>query len=182
MFLLELYAYLALVSNITIDYRSLDRRIFFDDILFTLEPLWETEAFGPMFGCAHGLFQLIPQVWKVGSQRQQENNLSPPPSTISEYSRLEAKIDNWQPSTQQYACKKIPKHLLAAARIYQLALLTLLHTSYYGSDTTNPTLLTKVSHLIEKLFQLMRDKSTNLNKYQLLLQLCSGHILSWAHA
>ncbi|CZR56113.1 uncharacterized protein PAC_06001 [Phialocephala subalpina] len=157
-FLLELYAYLVLVGNITNNLGPLDREIPFDDFLFSLESLGNAESFGPMLGCAHGLFQLIPRVCQLGFECQwkQREGISSS-SAAFEYTLLEAKIEKWQPPAERYDAAEVPSELLAAGQIYQYALLGFLHTIYYGPDVTNPELLSKVDVLIQRLFHVMSE-------------------------
>lgn len=111
-----------------------------------------------MFGCAHDLFQLIPAVCELGSQRREEQYCSTgSKNTTLEYSLLEAKIQHWQPSMERCSGVEFPNQLLVAGRIYQYALLTFLHATYHGSNVKNPTLLEKVDTLILKLFHLMKE-------------------------
>ncbi|KAE8446358.1 hypothetical protein EG329_012107 [Mollisiaceae sp. DMI_Dod_QoI] len=158
-FLIELYAYLALVSNVTLNLGSIDRSIPFDGFLSSLESIGENKSFGPMFGCAHGIFQLIPRVCQLGYQRRLDQQKSTPSTTTDlEYVLLEEDIENWEPEMERYGTAESPNHLLAAGQIYQYALLTFLHASYYGSDVTNATLLKKADILIERLFQLIKER------------------------
>ncbi|KAF8855767.1 hypothetical protein BDZ45DRAFT_488215 [Acephala macrosclerotiorum] len=157
-FLLELYAYLALVGNITTSLGSLDRTIPLDSFLSYLEGLDDEKTSGSMLSCAHGLFQLIPQIRQLGLLCQEEDRIIlSSGSSAFQYASLEAKLEHWEPSPDRYRNSEFPAQLLAAGRIYQYAILTFLHTKYYGSDVNNPILLQKVDALILKLFQLMKE-------------------------
>jgi hypothetical protein len=61
-FVLEQYAYLVLVGNITIISEVGQRSIELDPFLFSLESLAEHPTFGFMFGCAYELFGMIPRI------------------------------------------------------------------------------------------------------------------------
>lgn len=137
----------------------MDRAIPLDDFLSSLESLGDGKTSGSMLGCAHSLFQLIPQISQLGLRRREEQDMSVSSGNLAfQYSLLEVKLEHWEPSVDRYKNSEFPGQLLAAGRIYQYAILTFLHTTYYGSDVTNPILLQKVDSLILKLFQLMKER------------------------
>ena len=72
-FVLELYAYLALVGNITITSEGGRRSIELDPFFFSLESLAEYPTFGFMFGCAYELFGMIPRICQLGRRRMMED-------------------------------------------------------------------------------------------------------------
>ncbi len=75
-----------------------------------------------MFGCAHGIFQLIPRVCQLGYQRRLDQQKSTPSTTTDlEYVLLEEDIENWEPEMERYGTAESPNHLLAAGQIYQYA-------------------------------------------------------------
>ncbi|KAK0115656.1 hypothetical protein ONS95_000074 [Cadophora gregata] len=147
-FLLELYAYLALINNVTLNLESEARLIPFDPFMFSLNSLEASSSFGVMFGCGHELFEMIPRICELGVECHKDK-LGVFSSSRSSYLyvALEGKIIAWQPPLRN----GIPYSgdWLIAAEIYRRALLVFLHTTFYGPRVTDHLLRSSVDDVID---------------------------------
>ncbi|RDW57250.1 hypothetical protein BP5796_12700 [Coleophoma crateriformis] len=160
-FLLEIYTYLVLVANITLDFESSSRTIVLDPIIFSFQNLQQYPTFGVMFGCAYKLFEVIPAICNLGRQRllEEKRGLCSQES-ISQYKSLENEIRDWRPPEDLEPGHENTKQLINAAVIYQHGLWIFLHTSFYASDIKHETLVAKVDRLVEEMFRLLDSLST----------------------
>lgn len=162
-FVLELYAYLALVGNITITSEVGQRSIELDPFLFSLESLAKYPTFGFMFGCAYELFGMIPRICQLGRRRMMEDRRSESSLELfSQYQTLQQKIQDWEPPTPTYLDTGPEKTnmLIIAARIYQKGLLIFLHSSFYISNAKDPILAAEVESIADEMFLLLEAIST----------------------
>ena len=157
-FLLETYAYLVSVVNVTANTDSDYRTVIFDPCTEALASCRDSKVYGAMMGCAQGLFELIPSICKFGYERlregcQEECSLE----TIGFYKLLESKIQNWQPPKITVKEDAFAKDRTTAAKIYQQALLIFLHANFYGPKVSDPTFLAQVEASLEILLPLVGD-------------------------
>ncbi|KAH7403085.1 fungal-specific transcription factor domain-containing protein [Cadophora sp. MPI-SDFR-AT-0126] len=147
-FLLELYTYLALINNVTLNLESEARLISFDPFMFSLNSLEGSSSFGVMFGCAHELFELIPRICELGVECHKDKlGVFSSSRGAYHYVVLEGKISAWRPPLRNGL--QYPGDLLAAAEIYRRALLIFLHTTFYGPRVTDPLLRSSVNDVID---------------------------------
>jgi len=132
-FLLELYAYLALVGNITI--KSEQRSISLDPFLFSLDGLAEFETFGCMFGCASKLFEIIPSICILGRHRASHAEQVHYNTVYAEFQAIQLRIQDWEPPAIFRDESECNRQLVIAARIYQQGLMIFLHASFYVKQT-----------------------------------------------
>lgn len=179
-FLLELYAYLALVGNITLNLESKDRSIAFDDFMFSLDSLSGSETFGVMFGCAHGLFELIPRICQMGFDRQEERRKD---SMLTEtsliYASLWQTIVEWRLREGMNDGTESSKQLLVAAEMYRHAMLIFLHATFYGSSINEPVLLELVDVSAREYFPLMEEFEKSDSMENLRVPAPIGTTLLW---
>jgi len=158
-FLLELYAYLALVGNITIN--SHQRTICLDPFLFSLDSLKEYETFGCMFGCASKLFEIIPSICLLGRNRVLVSKQEQADPTFEQYQALQTTIKNWRPPQDMEAGTEYHRQLVIAAQIYQQGLLIFLHASFFTSQIDDPGVYSarlpelEIEHHTDKMFELI---------------------------
>ncbi|PVH77340.1 hypothetical protein DL98DRAFT_423925 [Cadophora sp. DSE1049] len=147
-FLLELYTYLTLINNVTLNLESEARLIPFDPFMFSLNSLEGSSSFGVMFGCAHELFEMIPRICELGVECHKDKLGVFSSSRVSYlYVGLEGKILAWKPPLRNGV--PYSGDLLVAAEIYRRALLIFLHTTFYGPRVTDPLLRSSVDDVID---------------------------------
>jgi hypothetical protein len=155
---LETYSYLVSVVNITANTDSDYRTVIFEPYTDALEGYRDSRTYGAMMGCAQGLFELIPSICKLGYRRiAEENNKKSSFETIALYKSLETKIQNWQPPQVIIKDDCSVNERITAAKLYQQALLVFLHTNFYGSQISDPNLLSLIDASLEVLFPIVND-------------------------
>jgi Fungal specific transcription factor domain len=157
-FLIEVYSYLASISNITFHSTSEERVITYDASIYSVDNWKETKTHGVIFGCASALFELIPQICQFGQQCfiEQTETGSEPSITFNAYQLFEAQIRSWKPPANFSEGHAIPD-TLNAAYIYQESLLIYLHAGFYASNLTNAKFRHKVSASVSKILPLMES-------------------------
>lgn len=148
-FLAELYSYLVIVANVTFNSKSSDRSLIFDQLVFSLTSLRASKFSGFMLGCAHEIFELIPQISILAQQRLKalESPIDPF-EMLSLYSSVGTKLREWTPPSDCQA-----PDLILAGKIYQQAALLFLHTSFHGPRSPDDTLSALIDqYLSEALF------------------------------
>jgi len=160
-FLLELYAYLALVGNIKLGSEAGYRAVDLDPFLFSLGSLSEYPTFGFMFGCAYELFELIPTVCQFGRQRILEEKRGQSPSLlVGEYETPQERIRTWQPPAQLEFGTEQTEQLITAARIYQHGLLIFLRSAFYLSNIDGPVFIIEVESSSDQMFEFINKLSS----------------------
>lgn len=97
-FLTELYAYMVLVQNISPTTEFSSRTLPFDPLVSDLERLRQFSTSGAMFGCAHGLFELIPAICAFGSERRIQMSMGQTnDESMQEFEDLRSKVVGWRP-------------------------------------------------------------------------------------
>ncbi|EXJ79520.1 hypothetical protein A1O3_07799 [Capronia epimyces CBS 606.96] len=156
-FLRELYAYLVLVGTITLNAESEDRVIEFDPFMSSLKSLNDIKPCGEMFGCSHGLFELMPRVSELGKQRRLEEASGYCTSaSFAFYQLLESKIRGWQVPENLEGDADWVDQLGMAATIHQHTLLIFLHTTFYGSSVESPRLRDMVDESVSVILPLWK--------------------------
>lgn len=157
-FLLETYAYLVSVVNITANTDSDPQTVIFDPFINALGVYRDSKVYGATMGCAQDLIELISSVCQFGYRRiaEEQNNESPSES-MALYRSVESKIQSWQPPHITIKDDYSAKDRIIAAKFYQQALLVFLHASFYASNNMEPTFLALVEKSLEKLIPLVAD-------------------------
>jgi hypothetical protein len=155
-FLLETYAYLVAVVNITANTDSDPQTVIFDPFSNALNEYRDSKIYGATMGCAQDLFEIIPLVCQFGYKRMiEERNKECPPETIALYKSLESKIQNWQPPHIIIRDNYSAKDRITAAKFYQQALLIFLHANFYASKNMDPNFLALIEKSLELSFSLV---------------------------
>ncbi|KIW62457.1 hypothetical protein PV04_10630 [Phialophora macrospora] len=132
---IELYLYLSSVANITLNAYSDQRVVNFDRDLFTLCKLHGSDASGVSLGCAHDLFDIIPQVSELALLRLHEQRGAGHlrDETAVLYKELLSKIMCWEPVSVGVE----DPGLTLGGQILQQGLLVFLYSSFYCHDVGN---------------------------------------------
>ncbi|KAE9373348.1 hypothetical protein N431DRAFT_373734 [Stipitochalara longipes BDJ] len=157
-FLIEVYSYLASISNITFNSISEERAITYDASVYSVNNWTENEMDGVMFGCASALFQLIPQICQFGRERffEETQTAAPSDQIVDSYKYFQAQICGWKPPLH-FNEKDAISGTLDVANIYQEALLIYLHAGFYASDVLNSDLRKKTDASIIRILFLMES-------------------------
>lgn len=93
---LEIYAYLALISNITPYGIMSSRTVPLDHFVSKLNPLSQYTSYGTFFSCGHDVFEYIPRIAVLARQCLDEIGTSGScsPSSRQTYSRLLHELEN----------------------------------------------------------------------------------------
>ena len=151
-FLLETFAYLASVLNITVNTYMIHLVVVLDPCDDALERFQSCKASGSMFGYARSLFVLIPSICQLGYNRLlEESSQDPSFESTALYKSLQSRIESWQLPDAVVQSGSISDDLSIAAEIYRQAILIFLHTSFFGSDATHPRLLALVDASIDQI-------------------------------
>jgi len=153
-FLIELYAYVVLVANVSPGSLSEAQKLEYDSFLLSLQTLRDCDTFGVILGRAHHVFELIPPVHSLGKKRLQEQEQHQwvsycSPASASEFLSLERQIRCWDPP------EDADTHTKLFAHIYQRGLLAFLYTSFYGRDLSNLDLLRQLDRCIDDFLPLL---------------------------
>jgi len=157
-FLLETYAYLVSVVNITANTGSDPQTVIFEPFTNALNGYRDLKTYGATMGLAQDLLELIPPICQFGYMRiEEDRNNECSPETMSLYKSLESKIQNWQPPQIIPGDDNSTKDRIAAAKFYQQALLIFLHANFYASNNSDPTFLALVETSLELSFPLVAE-------------------------
>lgn len=148
-FLLETYAYMVSIVNITVNTQPAFPSLVLDPYIASLERFKGCKSFGTMFGYARDLLSLVPTICTLGYNRILEESAGECSSeSLACYKAIRSKIENWQePSTRENS-GIYTKDLTNAAKVYKEAVLIFLHTAFYASNVTDPELLALVDKSI----------------------------------
>ena len=94
-FLVELYAYLALVAGVTPTGTRDRRTVILDPFLSSLEFLSQCKTYGTLLGFGHGLFEIIPDISALAQRRQADKGKDCPAELQNGYWQLEDRICLW---------------------------------------------------------------------------------------
>jgi hypothetical protein len=157
-FLVEVYSFLASISNITFNSISEERAVPYDASVYPVDDWTENKTDRVMLGCATTLFKLIPQVCQFGRERFLEEGTPSSPSDhiTASYEYFQSQIRGWKPPLQFNQKEAIPG-TLDVAYIYQEALLIYLHAGFYASDVSHPEFCKKVAPSVIRIFSLMES-------------------------
>jgi hypothetical protein len=158
-FLVEAYAYIAVIADFSMTIYSEEWRCEDSTILYS------TRLPGIHCGCAASLFALIPSITTLASNLalERENRFldvfhteAYTPLTTSFYNSLHQEISNW----------KVPCHitdpaLIGFGRIYQQAMLLCLQITFYQHSVQSDELSTLVQSYIDHIITLFKDIPAN---------------------
>ncbi|KIW13607.1 hypothetical protein PV08_08797 [Exophiala spinifera] len=148
-FSIEIYAYL-LFSNTLTPYGMLQERTLpYDSFLMSLDVLTQYQTFGTMFAGAHGLFQLIPLLSLLHSNRLNEQEVGEvSESSILISNQLYDLILHWDLSECEDDCDghEASRRQLAA-ECYRYALEICLLTAMAGTEVTDITTIYRIETL-----------------------------------
>lgn len=139
-FLLEVYTYLAIVSNITPDPASCGRSVIFDTFLYDLDSLLsDQKRFGFLFGRSFPIFRLVPRILHLAackSQADKSGDSQQLASASIKFSLLESEIEQSLPNdcTAQIDDQAAEWQLQIGSRIWRHAVLVFLYTTCPGLD------------------------------------------------
>lgn len=138
-FVLELYAYLALVANITPYALDEQRTIPLDPVLLSLGFLQDYKDFGTVLSCGPSLFEKIPTISVFARQRLSEDSMTGQSSieSMQIYQSLLQELLQWtspppRSDTENYAAA----HRFIG-EMYRHSLLVYLKSSMYGASVKN---------------------------------------------
>ncbi|EUC38149.1 hypothetical protein COCVIDRAFT_106561 [Bipolaris victoriae FI3] len=152
-FLTEIYAFLAINSNLTLNTDfAVSRHIPYDDFLSpeALNSLnWGTESHGVLLGSCHELLGLIMPIAESARQHVRE----PDPVRKAEDKRhFERLIKAWKPSPS-LLIKDDPDERIAG-QIQQQVLLIFLHTMFHGNERPTASLMQTVDDILDQMIEI----------------------------
>lgn len=134
---LETYAYLVLVSNITPYGTMMSRTIPLDDFVVKLDHLPRYTTFGSFFSCGYDVFEYIPKIAILAKQCLDEIAMSGSCSTASKqtYAQLLNELSNLGSCTVVRGAAE--EDTQSAREIYRRSLLIFLETAIAGPVVDN---------------------------------------------
>ncbi|KIM93770.1 hypothetical protein OIDMADRAFT_173118 [Oidiodendron maius Zn] len=148
-FLLETYAYMVSIVNITVNTQPTFPSLVLDPYIASLERFQGCKSFGTMFGYARDLLSLVPTICTLGYNRILEESAGECSfESLACYKAIQSKIENWQEPSPRENSGIDTKDLTNAAKVYKEAVLIFLHTAFYASNVTDPELLALVDKSI----------------------------------
>ena len=157
-FVLEVYAYLALVSNI-IPYGIVQERTLpLDPFITSLGGLKEYETFGIFFGCCHSLFELIPSISVLATKRLREEELSMrSEETVSMYNGLLSRLEEWRAPPLDPEMAEWKSAHIATGKMYRHALFAYLKAAMCGSVVDNPKVIYQLQQHIDEVWPILDE-------------------------
>lgn len=170
-FYVEQYAYLAIVSNITLNPGVFGRAVEFDTAKVPLALInYGSRIYGFMFGYSHQLFETIPRIACLASVFAQ---YPVDREAICEFKLLERRILDWKPEESRLLSTKVwdqskttptlPLHLhndkrdqnlILAGLVYQQACLVYLYCCVHGNRRPDEALRGKIEECIGTFLEL----------------------------
>lgn len=156
-FVLELYAYLALVANITPYALDDQRTIPLDPVLLSLGFLQDYENFGAVLSCGLSLFEKIPIISVLARQRLLEDETTGQCSleSVQTYQSLLQDLLEW---TSPPPSSDVEDYAFAhryCGETYRHSLLVYLKSSMYGASVRdNPDILAEIQGHIDAVWEL----------------------------
>ncbi|KAJ4286420.1 hypothetical protein N0V90_013119 [Kalmusia sp. IMI 367209] len=151
-FLTELYAFIAITANVTVNFDfAVDREIPMDDLLSSenLVALNRgTSSYGVLFGSAHKLLGLIVPISQAARRLNSYGSLE---NRQHKLQAFEAKI--WE--NCPVMCDGNPNAEEVAAAIYLQALFVFLYTTFHGASPPTEELYAKVDPHVDRFFELI---------------------------
>jgi hypothetical protein len=160
-FLIETYAYMVSVANITVNAPSAYPTLILDTCIAGLERFQDCKAAGMMFGFSRNLLTLLPSICELGYNRILEENFGKYSfDSVARYKSIQSKIESWQePSTTENSGVDV-KDLVVASKIYKEAIFIFLHTAFYGSKVNDPELLNLIETSISNALPFSIDNNS----------------------
>ncbi|KIW35325.1 uncharacterized protein PV07_02027 [Cladophialophora immunda] len=156
-FILEHYAYLALIAHITPYALDQARTIPLDPDLLSLDSIHEYDNFGTILSCGVSLFEKIPLVSVLARRRlcEEEQTGGCSWETFSTYQSLLEDILNWTSGPPGSQMKEYETAQRLAGEVYRHALLIYLKVSMCGAVVSNsPEVLVEIQELIDAVWDL----------------------------
>lgn len=150
-FLVENYAYLTSVNNITFNLSSTDRLIMYDAAIYETSSWKEGRAYGAMFGYASTLLGLIPQIAQFGRHcgRQSVAQVHGV-ANQAQYRELEFRIQRAEVLALASPEAAATPGLHAALQLYREALLIWLHASMYIHEVAHAEFLSQLDCSVQR--------------------------------
>lgn len=147
-FLMEQYAYLVLVSNISFLPERLNRQIDQTLPCPSLKGINEgTDIYGCLFGYSHQLYECITCICDLAAVRRSEGQ-QPSMSSTARYIDLQHGITSWMPESDS-----TDDGLAHSGYMYQQACLIFLHTSFHGPHPPTTSLVQAIEPLIRNFLE-----------------------------
>ncbi|KAH8900741.1 hypothetical protein GQ53DRAFT_633146 [Thozetella sp. PMI_491] len=149
-FVLETYAYLVLVANIT-PYGIVEGRTLpFDDFVTSLESLQQYKTFGTFMGCGYSLFEKIADVSRFSTRRlHEEKSGGVSQESLDTYEALLSSITSWEPTDSGPDASSWEAYRAIAGEVYKHALLIYLKASMCGTVVDNPKVICDIQQYID---------------------------------
>ncbi|KAF2020038.1 hypothetical protein BU24DRAFT_419629 [Aaosphaeria arxii CBS 175.79] len=156
-FSLELYAHLVTCNTITPHGISSGRDLPLDNFIMTPEEMKLFPTFGSIFAGGHGLFQLVPEVSLLASERLAEEASGVPRASallLRTHDELLDRITCWKmpPPSSPKETTEDWEHRRRAAEALRQGLYIYLSTALCGSLVSDPVVICAIQDHITKLF------------------------------
>ena len=160
-FLLEMYAYMVLISTVTPSGNPNGQNLTLDSFLYSVEGLSQYGTYGAFFGSGQGIFDFIPEVSLLSSDcRVEEESGTISVETYIRYKDLESRIRSWTPPLEQATTNtELAVQMTTASLIYQTAQLIFLHSSFHKSIQDDEKLIAEIDIRIEMAVPLLASLS-----------------------
>jgi Fungal specific transcription factor domain len=155
-FILETYAYLVLVANITPYGEVQERTLPLDNFVTSLEPLQQYSTFGTFFGCGYWLFEKIADISRLSMQRLEEERIGKSSrESLSTYETLLSSLNDWEPNVLELDIHPWEAKKAIAGEVYRHSILIYLKSSMCGSVIDNPKVICEIQSHIDAGLELL---------------------------
>jgi hypothetical protein len=150
---LEVYVYLALLAYLEGPSSRLPSSSS-DHLLSTLDHLRNYRTFGSLLGCAHRLYELIPEVSDLVWCRRRRSSGSDYQSTDEAYEALKTRIESWPDETDTGPGSPGPlsetsAEYAAGVMIRNTLLMLLHHSQIFGRPALKQAMTEKIQPLVD---------------------------------
>lgn len=156
-FVLETFAFLTLISNITPYGLLKDRAILFDPFTLSLQHLEAYETYQIFLGCGRELFEHIPRIALLARQRLHEERSGDDRTsaqTDKAFDQLLYRIKNWSLPPQSPSMAHWRAEHAVCGEIWRNALILFLQTSVHGSHIPRDETFDKIQDYVNIVHQL----------------------------
>lgn len=152
-FVLEAYAYVVIVSNITPYGVYGPRTVPLDSFVSSLERLEGYDTFGSFFGGCHALFELIPAVALFGQKRLAEEEWGCcSDESLAEFQRLSHAIASWESPPPDPHMASWAAEYYAFGDMYRHALFIFLKAGMCGSVVSSPKTICEIQEHVDTIW------------------------------